>query len=993
MGPVPRAVSLPATTERGTRVTSRIDILHDRVPGRLRLGLAALAGRRALGRRLATLLQAEALIHAVEVRAHTGSVVIRHAPDAARAAVLDLVRDALARARAGHGASDAPAQPQNARDTPGEAWHALAADAALARLDGDAETGLSNDEAARRLATRGANMLPQEEARPGVALLADQFRSLPVALLAGSSAVSLATGGITDAVATLSVVAVNGVLGYVTEGQAERAIHALMDTSSQPARVIRDGAPRDIRAANIVPGDICLWRAGEQVTADARLIAADRLKVDESALTGETIPVAKSANAVAEVQAPIGARPGMLHAGTIIAEGSARGLAVATGRHTEAARIALLSQTASRPRAPVEEELDRLGANLVKGALAACTLFLGIGLARGIPLSAVLRDALALAVASVPEGLPVVATTTMALGLRRMAKRGILVRWIDAVESLGAMQVICLDKTGTLTQNRMCVVAAMAGLEEVAPDDAALEPMRIAAALNSDAATGPDGANGSSATEHALLDFAIAGGLDAAALRAGRPRKSTIERAPGRPYMVTAHAGDGPGTFVKGAPEAVLAMCSHRIVNGRRRKLTEADRATILAGNDAVAARPARVIAFAQGRDRAATETPAGLTWLGLVGMVDPLRPGAKPFIAAMQRAGLSPVIITGDQAATAGALARELDLGQGGPVRIIDSAGIADLDPALLAAMVAETQVFARVSAQDKLAIVQALQASGRVVGMTGDGVNDGPALKAANVGIAMGASGTDLARDVANVVIRDDDLETLVDAIGQGRAVYRNIRRALEFLITTNLSEIVLEIAEAAHGPGEIETPMELLWINLVTDVLPGLGLALADPDPDAMARPPRPQDEPIVTRADIKRMGLDGGTIAASALAAHFFALARHGPGPVTRSTTYLALSLGQLLYTLVCQRRDIRKLEPGRLLENRALDATVLASAALAVLPYGVPPLARLLGIGRIGRAETAVALIAAMAPAALVLARRGVVLELDSLEAGSCETSS
>lgn len=968
-----------------------IEILHDRVPGRLRLGVAGLRARPALAGRLARLLAAEReLLHAVEVRVHSGSVLLRHAPGAAREAVLEAVHAALSAARAGQDAAPAPE-----RDRPapaGESWHATALPEALDRLGTDGTAGLSAAEAAKRLKSGGANVLPQEEARPAAALLADQFRSLPVALLAGSSVVSLATGGVTDAVATLSVVAINGVLGFVTEGQAERAIHSLMDTSQQTVRVVRDGAEVDLRAAEIVPGDLCLWRAGEQVTADARLVSAEKLKVDESALTGETLPVAKSADSVAELQAPIGARPGMLHAGTIVAEGRARAVAVATGRHTEAARIALLSQTASRPRAPVEEELDRLGAVLVKGALAACALFLGIGLARGMPLSAVLRDALALAVAAVPEGLPVVATSTMALGLRRMAKRGILVRRIDAVESLGAMQVICLDKTGTLTQNRMTVTAAVAGTAEVEPGDPVLARLLAAAALNNDAGIAEGAAAGSSATERALLDFALAGGVDVAALRARRPRKGLVERAPGRPYMVTAQGGKGPGSYVKGAPEQVLAMCSHLRDGTRRRALTEADRAEILRLNDATAARPARVIAFAEGTKAEAEEAPEGLTWLGLVGMVDPLRPGAKPFIAAMQRAGLSPVIITGDQAATAGALARELDLGRGGPVRIIDSAGIADLDPALLAAMVEDTQVFARVSAQDKLAIVQALQATGRVVGMTGDGVNDGPALKAANVGIAMGASGTDLARDVANVVIRDDDLETLVDAIGQGRAVYRNIRRALEFLVTTNLSEIILEIVEAAHGPGEIETPMELLWINLVTDVLPGLGLALADPDPDAMDRPPRPQGEPIVTQGDMKRMGLDGGTIAASALAAHFFALARHGPGPMTRSTTYLALSLGQLLYTLVCQRRDIRKLDPARLFENRALDLTVLASAGLAVLPYGEPALARLLGIARIGRAETAVALLAAAAPAALVLARRGVVLELEHLEAGRCGPS-
>jgi Ca2+-transporting ATPase len=382
----------------------------------------------------------------------------------------------------------------------------------------------------------------------------------------------------------------------------------------------------------------------------------------------------------------------------------------------------------------------------------------------------------------------------------------------------------------------------------------------------------------------------------------------------------------------------------------------------------------------------------SGFTWLGLVAMVDPLRPDARAFVARAQAAGLATVMITGDQAATAAAIARELDLSAGGPLRIVDAPDLDRLDPALLGGLARRTHVFARVSAPQKLALVKALQSGGRVVGMTGDGVNDGPALKAADVGIAMGASGSDLARDVANVVIRDDRLETLIDAIAQGRAVHRNIRRALEFLVTTNISEIAVELVEALHGPGELETPMELLWINLASDVLPGLGLALADPDPDAMQRPPRDPREPIIPPAHARRMAVDSAAIAAASLGAHFLGLAKHGPGPQTRAMTYLALSLGQLLYTLTCQRSEVRHLVPGRLLQNRTLDAALLASSALAVAPFVVPPLGRLLGIARLGAADTGAALAAAALPAASVLLRRGVVLDLDTVEGRPCATS-
>lgn len=453
-------------------------------------------------------------------------------------------------------------------------------------------------------------------------------------------------------------------------------------------------------------------------------------------------------------------------------------------------------------------------------------------------------------------------------------------------------------------------------------------------------------------------------------------------------------------TVVKGAPDAVLARCSHLLEAGQVRPLTDLDRAVILSQNEGLAARPARVLGFASRVAPPEGDEIDGLTWIGHLAMVDPLRPGARDFVAALHRAGIDTVMITGDQAATAGAIARELDLARGQPIRILDSTQLAQMDPALLAGIARRTHVFARVSADQKLAIVRALQDGGRVVAMTGDGVNDAPALKAANIGIAMGASGANLARDVANVVIRDDELPTLIDAIAQGRTIYRNIRRALEFLVTTNMSEIGVSLVEVLHGPRELETPLEILWINLVTDVLPGLGLALADPDPDVMTRPPRGRDEHVVPQRDFRRMALDGGTITASTLVAHFVGLARYGAGPQTRGMTFMALSLGQLLYTLTCQRSDVRKLRPDTLFENRALDGALLASIGLALLPFVVPPLGRLLGVARLGPGDTAVSLAAAVFPTAAVLARRGVLLELapeaelvpEAEELSRCEAS-
>lgn len=965
--------------------TPPVTLVHRTAGGRVRLRCPALRDRPARAVSAQRYLATQTRIAEAEVRAATGSVILRLDAPLGEHEIVATVRRTLMAAGDG-----APVQETHAATAAGPRWHSLTVGDTLARTGTDGTAGLTEDEARARLQRLGANRLPASSQRSQAAMLAAQFQSLPVAMLLGSATVSVATGGVADAAATIAVVLLNATLGYVTEGQAEASIARLMDSSDETVTVVRGGVARDIAAHGLVPGDLMVMRAGRIVPADARLVAARRLRVDESALTGETLPVAKRPEADVPDHVPLGERPTLLHSGTLVAEGEGRAVVVATGGATVAARIARISDAAQRPRAPVEAELDRMGSTLAKLALGACGVFLGVGVLRGMSLAEMFKDALALAVAAVPEGLPVVATTTMALGLRRMERRGVLVRRVDAVESLGALQVLCLDKTGTLTRNRLDVVELVAGPH---PEDAEVPGARAAllevAALNNEAAPHEGGATGSSGTERALLDLAVREGIDVGALRAARPTESVHERRPERPYMVTRHRGDGPNVTVKGAPERVLALCTD-LWDGT--PLDDALRQRILAANDLLAARPARVLAFAAGDGELADGVPQGLRWLGLTAMIDPLRPGAHAFVKAMHRAGLRTVMITGDQSATAAAIARELDLADGGPLRIVDSPEMAALRPELLGGVARQAHVFSRVSATQKLAIVQALQAGGAVVGMTGDGVNDGPALKAADVGIAMGGSGSDLARDVANVVIRDDELETLVDAVAQGRAVYRNIRRALEFLIATNLSEIIVGIVEAAHGPGELESPMELLWINLVSDVLPGLGLALADPDPDAMTRPPRAADEPVIPPEHFRRMTLDSGTIAASSLAVHFVGLASFGPGPQTRAMTFLSLSLGQLAYALTCQQSDPAHLRLERLFANRNLDGALVISGALAMLPFAVPGLRRLLRIAPLDAGSMLVGLAGAAAPAGIVLARRGVTVRPETVEVLPCATS-
>ena len=965
-----------------------VQIAHRSLHGRVRLRLRSLRGNAARLEQVSAALAAEPEVLSVAARRASGSLVVTVRPGLSDDALISAAEEALVAAMSGKN----PSKPPQPDRTDGTHWHAKSVAEVLSHLEVDPDHGLSEGEANARLLKSGPNRLPLESGPSQAALFAEQFQTLPVALLVTSSVLSLATRSFLDAVATLSVVGMNAVLGYVTEAQAEAAIHKLMSSKTARATALRSGIETDLSSERLVPGDVVSVRAGQQAPADIRLIGDAPLKVDESALTGETLPVAKHGEAVVTAEAPVGERPTMLHSGTIVVEGKGRGVVVSTGGRTVTAAIAGLSASAERPRAPVEVELDQFSGRLVRLTLLACGAFFGIGLMRGVSAAAIFKDALALAVASVPEGLPVVATTTMSLGLRRMERSGILVRQVGAVETLGAVQTLCLDKTGTLTQNRLSVSDVACGTGAINEPETATRRLIEAAALNNDAEAEDGEATGSSATERALMEFALARGVDVASLRHKAARTAVQERSVERPWMATSHAGRRRPLIVKGAPEAVLAMCSQYLSGGRRQRLAESARARILASNDKMAARPARVIGFAEGPASAGLSAPEGLTWLGLVGMTDPLRPGARDFVAAMHRAGLRTVMITGDQVATASAIARELGLSGEAPLRIVDAPRLGDVNPEVLSGIARQTHVFSRVTAQQKLKIVLALQASGQVVAMTGDGINDGPALKAANVGIAMGASGTDLARDVANVVIRDDELGTLVNSVAQGRAVYRNIRRALSFLITTNLSEILVSLVEAAHGPGELETPMELLWINLASDVLPGLGLALADPDDDVMMRPPRRTGEPIIAPPEFRRMLLDGTTISAAALVSHFGGLARYGPGPKTRSMTFISLSLGQLVYTLFCQRSDVRHIRPGRLLENRTLDSAVLTSAGVAMAPFAIPGLRRALGLGAIGAGATAFALGTAMLPAAAVLARRGVWLQLKEVEGRPCGTS-
>ena len=867
----------------------RLRVQHAELAGRLRLRAPTLYRDRRRCEHVVAVLAKSAGVIRVEANPVTGSVLVRFkepmSADALGRLIAKCARCAppgpiapAARPQAKPGTSRraAPKASQVAPRPPavpspaarvaaaapaeGPPWHAFPADRVAARLGVSPDHGLAPGEVERRIAEHGPNVFKQAEPRSDLGIFLGQFNSLPVGLLGVAAAIAVATGGPVDAVVIGSVVLINAAIGFVTERQAERTIAALARLGPRHADVIRNGLRQRIGIEALAPGDIVLLSPGSYVPADARLVAARRLSVDESALTGESVPANKTAQLVVPAETPLGDRRNMVHMGTVITGGDGVAIVTTTGPHTEIGRIQAMVDAAESPQTPMERQLHRLGTQLGLLSAGVCAAVFGVGVLRGVSLLEMLKSAVSLAVAAVPEGLPAVATTTLALGVKEMQRRNVAVRELAAVETLGSVQVICLDKTGTLTRNRMTLVALQVDLEHLHIEDGRffgpagpVEPLQRPCvwrlleivSLCSEVEIGPNGTFSGTPTELALVEAAHAAAVDVAALRRHRPRLELRPRAEGRPLMSTVHDAGARGRLVavKGTPGEVLQRCTHWCRDGRIEPLEEPTREVILLGNERMAGEALRVLGVAyaegdEGRDADAHE----LVWLGLAGLTDPLRPGMPALVEQLHAAGIETVMITGDQSATAYAIGRELGLSNGRPLQILDSLALDKVDPELLAGLGRTVQVFARVSPAHKLRIVQALQRAGSVVAMTGDGINDGPALKAADIGVAMGGAGSEVARQVADVVVEDDNLHTLVEAVAHGRSIYANIRKSIHYMLSTNSAEIEVMFASLVLGLGQPLNPMQLLWINLITDIFPGLALSLEPADPDLMHRPPR-------------------------------------------------------------------------------------------------------------------------------------------------------
>jgi Ca2+-transporting ATPase len=858
-------------------------------------------------------------------------------------------------------------------------WYTVATTEVVARLSTSVDQGLSTDDAIARLARFGANRWPTPQPRSPLATIAGHLTSMPVLLLGGAAALSIASGALLDAAVILSVVAANAGVGYVTERRVERILTSLQQTAVPQATTRRDGREVVIPASALVPGDVMVLKAGHDVPADGRVVFADGLNIDESALTGESVPVGKRTSIVSANGAVAG-RINMVHAETVVADGSGIALVTATGRHTEMGQIRALVAETTLPATPLERQLERTGRRLVAVSLGACAAALGLGLLRGVPGLEMARSAISLAVAAVPEGLPAVATTTLALGMQTMMRRGTLVRRLAAVESLGAVTVLCADKTGTLTENRMTVDSWSIGTREYGQgpelageraSDAALDRALSVAVLCNEAELSENGGDGNgSSTETALLSAARQAGLDYRAYRRRYPLRSIRRRTETDNWMATVHA-DGL-VAVKGAPEEVIARADRWIDDGVEQPLDAAARRALLRLNDRIAARGLRLLGLAF-KESATTSEPDvdGLIFVGLVALTDPVRPGVGEAMRACRAAGIRTVLITGDHARTAAAIYQQAALGDRTPT-VFDGAQVGDVRPESLPSVIRDVDVFARVSPADKYRIVRALQAAGEVVAMTGDGINDAAALRAADIGVAMGARGTDVARDVADVVLVTDDFAGIVAAVEQGRAIHANVGKALRFLLATNFSEILVTLGAMVAGAPRPMSAIQFLWINLLSDVAPALALAVEPAEPDIMSRPPRDPAEPMLSRGALLEITRDAGVLAVTTLAVHGLAVARYGAGARSTTLAFSTLTTAQLLQALAY--RSGAPLSPGRA-SRSPLFGVVAASVAAQIGGMAFPALRRVLGLTPMSPSDWALVGGAACIPAVVNEIRR------------------
>jgi Ca2+-transporting ATPase len=935
-------------------------------------------------------------------------------------------------------------------------WHSLEVDKAIELLSANADTGLSSEEVQQRLQKYGPNELEETGGRSAWEILVDQFKNImllmliAVAIISGVLDLLAWQGGqlepgevpFKDTIAILAIVVLNGILGYVQESRAEKALAALKKLASPNVRVIRGGKPMEVAAKDIVPGDVMLLEAGVQVSADGRLLEASNLQVRESALTGEAEAVSKQAETTLPEETSLGDRVNLVFQGTEVVQGRGKVLVTNTGMQTELGKIAALLQGVESEPTPLQQRMTQLGNVLVTGSLVLVAIVVALGLLRGGNLQELLEVSLSMAVAVVPEGLPAVITVTLALGTQRMVRRHALIRKLPAVETLGSVTTICSDKTGTLTQNKMVVQSVYTNGsipngnldpqdgntvnqspntanrefrvtgEGYAPtgdfqlqenkvevqDYPELQALLVACAVCNDSVLQQQQGQWTilgDPTEGALVTLAAKGGIEKDQWDSKLPRIGEFPFSSERKRMsvickveqvetgvspltdvdpTIAHLVNSEGylMFTKGSPELILARCTQIYVGNAAVSLTQEQRDDILAENDRMASNGLRVLGFAykplrevppEGSDETYEQE---LVWLGLVGMLDAPRPEVRAAVQECREAGIRPIMITGDHQLTARAIATDLGIAQPGD-RVLTGQELQRMNDQDLEQNVDLVSIYARVAPEHKLRIVQALQRRGRFVAMTGDGVNDAPALKQADIGIAMGITGTDVSKEASDMVLLDDNFATIVAATEEGRVVYTNIRRFIKYILGSNIGEVLTIAAAPILGLGGVPlTPLQILWMNLVTDGLPALALAVEPPEPDVMKRPPFSPRESIFARglgSYMVRIGIIFAiiTIILMEWAYYHATTMNNGLSPERWKTmVFTSLCLAQMGHAIAIRSNNRLTIEMNPLSNPYVLGAVILTTILQLMLVY-VPPLRAFFGTHVISLQELGICL--------------------------------
>jgi Ca2+-transporting ATPase len=848
-------------------------------------------------------------------------------------------------------------------DEPSPEWHTLSVDATMSHLQSTTH-GLAEAEVERRVARYGPNELQAAGRVSPWAILFQQFKNVLIIILLIATAISAVLGEGVETIAIAVIVLFAVVLGFIQEYRAERAIEALRQMAAPTVTVIRDGQEIEIPARELVPGDVILLHAGDKVAADARLLESINLHVDEAALTGESVPVTKATKALRGEDMALGDRNNMVFGGTIATYGRGRAVVVGTGMRTQFGRIAQMLQSVETGRTPLQQNLDKVGRVLGKAAVAIVAAVVVVGLLRDQPVLEMFIFGIALAVAAVPEALPAVVTISLAIGVQRMVKRNALVRRLPAVETLGSTSVICSDKTGTLTKDEMTArtlrthersaTISGSGYEpegEFALGDTVVGPspeemdLLRAAALVCDAHLVRDDAHGGwqikgDPTEGAIIVAAAKAGMQKDDLDLQFPRVGEIPFTSEAKRMTTLHAvGDAQVAYAKGAPETILDSCSQLLKSQGEVALGNADREAILEAVRQMASEALRVLGVASKADATLGDAEHDMTFLGLVGMIDPPRPEAKAAVEQCERAGIRVVMITGDHPITAQAVGGELGLLRAGDA--VTGAELEDMSDEELESRVESIEVYARVSPAHKLRVVSALQQRGHIVAMTGDGVNDAPALKKADIGVAMGITGTDVSKEAAAMTLIDDNFASIVAAVEEGRGIFENIKKYLMYLLSANIGEIGLIAGAMFAGLPLPLTAVQILYVNLATDGLPALALAVDPPETDLMERAPRDARTGIFTRRVVTLMVVGGLWSMAANLG--LFTWALQSGRSVTHAMTMTFVSLVLIEFLKAFNFRSDRRSILRRPFANKWLNLALVWEMALLVFIVSFPPL--------------------------------------------------